>query len=536
MANQKNLLLKKYGIPRSTLQFRLGPKFSKTRPGPKKYLSKEEEDMLVTWVLESHRKGFPKRKIALQLSVKNFMDSNNRTNPFKDNMSGNTWYSSFLKRHPTLTSRTPEAVTAASSNVSEKYISKWFAEIEDYLKSKDTFEILQDPTRIYNGDETCFLFCPKLGKVIAPKGAKNVYEVDKGQAKQNLTVMLSFSASGAITPPMIIFPNKRLNTVVAQSIPDDWGIGMSENGWMKAEIFVDYIKNVFHKHLVKTNVTFPVILFVDGHRTHLTYQLSLLCSELNIVLIALYPNSTRILQPADVSSFKPLKTFWKQEIFELIGDGVLLEMETNNIRDQNHRADCEYFTILRNTYSDLQISKSASVTLPNEHLEQSVIEVNYVSDEFEFPFSEDEILEMPVVFEDSVQRENESKVHIIDNIILKEGTSIKDGVFEQSEQHQVCQGEIVDTKDLITNQDEIIEEKPTADNLEVIKNDNVHDEMNVIDIPKEPKAVNQRKENLSHYLQAVRIPERMGKRNTERMPYVITSYHRNPYEGEVEEE
>ena len=41
-----------------------------------------------------------------------------------------------------------------------------------------------------------FLLCPKLGKVLAAKSEKNVYEVDRGQAEQNLTVMFSFSAAG----------------------------------------------------------------------------------------------------------------------------------------------------------------------------------------------------------------------------------------------------------------------------------------------------------------------------------------------------
>ena len=56
------------------------------------------------------------------------------------------------------------------------------------------------------------------------------------------------------------------------------------------------------------------MLFVDGHKTHLTYQLSNLYTELQIVLIALYPNSEHILQPADVAAFRPLKTRWKNAV------------------------------------------------------------------------------------------------------------------------------------------------------------------------------------------------------------------------------
>lgn len=45
----------------------------------------------------------------------------------------------------------------------------------------------------------------------------------------------------------------------------------------------------------------------NDHKSHLTYQLRALCQELDIVLVSLYLNATRILQPADVSCFRPLK-------------------------------------------------------------------------------------------------------------------------------------------------------------------------------------------------------------------------------------
>lgn len=78
---------------------------------------------------------------------------------------------------------------------------------------------------------------------------------------------------------------------------------------MKAEVF----------YLIQEKVL-PVILFVDGHKTHLTYQISTvatkLCTELKIVVIALYPNATRILQKADVATFRPIKHYWKQGVVE----------------------------------------------------------------------------------------------------------------------------------------------------------------------------------------------------------------------------
>nr|CAI5825338.1 unnamed protein product [Callosobruchus analis] len=221
-----------------------------------------------------------------------------------------------MNRHPKLTERTAEGVTPASAVVSEDNIRGWFRDIEGYLKDKDLLPILADPSRIFNGDETCFQYNPKLGKVIALKGKKNVYEVDLGKAKENLTAMFTFSASGIITPPMIIYPNKRLSSVVANEIPDEWAIGLTENGWMKSEVFIDYIKNHLHPYLRKINTKFPIILFVDGHRSHLSLELSKVCTNLEIVLIALYPNCTRIMQPADIANFRPLKSLWKRSVLQ----------------------------------------------------------------------------------------------------------------------------------------------------------------------------------------------------------------------------
>nr|CAI5842362.1 unnamed protein product [Callosobruchus analis] len=78
-------------------------------------------------------------------------------------------------------------------------------------------------------------------------------------------------------------------------------------------MFVDYIRNVFHPYLIQ-KVEFPILLFIDGHRTHITYEISEPCRQLGIILICFYPNSTMILQPADVAAFKPIKSGWKKAV------------------------------------------------------------------------------------------------------------------------------------------------------------------------------------------------------------------------------
>lgn len=66
-----------------------------------------------------------------------------------------------------------------------------------------------------------------------------MYEVDHAQAKSCVTVMFTFSADGVTTPPMIIYPLKRMmRPEIQKSVPRDWGIGLSDNGWMKAVLFI----------------------------------------------------------------------------------------------------------------------------------------------------------------------------------------------------------------------------------------------------------------------------------------------------------
>ncbi|XP_049860339.1 uncharacterized protein LOC126354618 [Schistocerca gregaria] len=310
-----NAASRMYGIPRSTLQLRLSNKYTKPSHGPAPILSTEEENTLVWLIFECPRKGFPRRKQDIEASVQEFLHNSKRPDPFKDETPGNKWYSAFLKRHPEVSERTPEGVTASSACVSEQDVRRWFTSTEDLLKEETVFDVLSYPSRIFNDDETNFVLCRKKDIVLALTGCKNVYEVEKGPAKATLTVMCTFSADGKMCPPMIIYPYQIIPTNVISKVPEKCGIGRSDNGRMKSEVFFEFIANVFHPYLQENNILRPVILFVDGHKTHLTYYLSELCKDLKIILTYLYPNSTRILQPADVAAFRPLKSEWKNAAF-----------------------------------------------------------------------------------------------------------------------------------------------------------------------------------------------------------------------------
>lgn len=186
------------------------------------------------------------------------LDGNIKT-PFKNGKPGQKWYSSFLKRHPEISIRTPESIDKARAKLSKEYIKSWFSSLETFLQEKDAMDILADSSRIFNADESGFSLCPKTGKVLGPRGYKNLYEVKKGNEKDNITVLVTFSADGVLCPPCVVYPYVKPPRVIAESMPPEWILGKSETGWMKSEVFFEYIANGFNKWILTHKIKKPVL-------------------------------------------------------------------------------------------------------------------------------------------------------------------------------------------------------------------------------------------------------------------------------------
>lgn len=55
------------------------------------------------------------------------------------------------------------------------------------------------------------------------------------------------NAAGILPPPMILFNYKRIPQKIANSIPETWGVGHTDSGWMTGESFYEYVTNIFYK-------------------------------------------------------------------------------------------------------------------------------------------------------------------------------------------------------------------------------------------------------------------------------------------------
>lgn len=318
-----------YHVPRSTLYCKAKNIYPvECSKGPPTILTKEEESRITEWIIYCCDRGFPISRNQLLDSVHSLVTELKRSTPFTNNKPGRHWYEGFRRRHPELCLRVAQNLTRTRASATENVLRNWFAEVYAYLQKKDLVEI--DSSRVFNCDESAFFLCPKADQVIAKRGSKSVYKVIDGDEKENLTTLFMVNAKGEMAPPMILYWYKRMPYSITSKIPSGWSIGSTEKGWMTAQSFYEYITNVFHPWLVAQKISMPIILYVDGHSSHLTMPLSAFCRENGIELVALYPNATHILQPLDVSVFHPLKQSWKKTV-----DKWRLDNAPQRVRKEN---------------------------------------------------------------------------------------------------------------------------------------------------------------------------------------------------------
>lgn len=82
---------------------------------------------------------------------------------------------------------------------------------------------------------------------------------------------------------------------------------------MDSELFVEFLKHL-DAFLVTNAIPKPIILYVDGHSTHISLEAAIFCKEHGVVLYCLLPYGTHVLQPCDVGLFGPMKASWKKEV------------------------------------------------------------------------------------------------------------------------------------------------------------------------------------------------------------------------------
>lgn len=297
-----------YGIPRSTLHDHYSGKVELyAKPGPNPYLDLEEEEELSCFLIRCSRIGYPKTRQQVLSIVQEIMNHRH-----KDVAVTNGWWERFSKRHPQVSLKTsvPLAYVRAMAE-DESSLEGYYNLLETTLHENGIFD---RPTRIFNCDETGMPLNPKPLKVVSECGAKNPSYVC-GSTKNQVSVLACSSASGYTLPPYVILARKTLNQEITFGEVPGTSYGLSPKGWMDLHLFSEWFVDKFLPNAPSAR---PLLLLLDGHSSHYCPEMIKTAAKEGVILFALPPHTTHLLQPLDKGAFSSLKMEWRKAVHKFI--------------------------------------------------------------------------------------------------------------------------------------------------------------------------------------------------------------------------
>ena len=199
------------------------------KSGPKAYLTPSEEEELITFLSGMSSVGYlcsVKQTLEIVQAVVNKKGINVTVT--------SSWWKSFKSRHKDVVLRNPEMLTHCwITGASDANIENYFDLLEKTIYEA---EINERPCQIFNLDESGFPLNPKPPKVIVKKGYKHPSSVTSSERSQ-ITVLSCCNAGGYALPPLVIFDRKTLKLDLTHGEVPGTMYGLSDSGWMDAEIF-----------------------------------------------------------------------------------------------------------------------------------------------------------------------------------------------------------------------------------------------------------------------------------------------------------
>jgi hypothetical protein len=310
---------KVFGFPQTALERRVK---EKKRSNPSSTLSKpmgrcrcvftpKQESELVSHIKNTEQRLLDFTTNEIRSLVFEICKANGCSNPFKGNseIAGVDWLPGFLKRHPDISLRKPEATSVAQAVGFNKVAVSTF-----FLLAKVNDEYHLTPDKIYNVDETGITVNLKdQSKILVLKGRHRVGVLSSAKKGETATVKMCFSTSGAFMPPKLIFLRKRMQKEFQLNLPPGAWAEVHETGWMTKPSFCTWFQK-FIEHL-RARKESAVLLLLDGHGSHTkSLELINLGTEYGIILLCFPPHCTHRLQPLHVSFMKPFSLYYEEEV------------------------------------------------------------------------------------------------------------------------------------------------------------------------------------------------------------------------------
>lgn len=313
----------RYNIPRTTLRRYLQkcrdhninleePVFPRMCPNYKvrKIFTEEEEAELVKYLIQCSKlhHGLPPsaaKKLAYDMAK-----ANDKTIPEswnRDQCAGKEWFTAFLKRNPTVSLRTAESTSIARSIAFNKpTVYKFYDELTSLYEKHPSL----GPNKIYNVDETALTTVQGSSKVIAEKGQRQVGQVTSSERGTLVTMCGAINALGNCVPPLLIFPRVHFKDFMLKNAPPGAIGAATPTGWISSEVFLLWMRHFIA--FSKPTRNDPVLLIMDNHEAHLSYDVIKLAKDTGVILFTLPPHTSHKLQPLDKCVYGPLKRFYNE--------------------------------------------------------------------------------------------------------------------------------------------------------------------------------------------------------------------------------
>ena len=195
---------------------------------------------------------------------------------------GKDWMTHFIKRHPSLSLKRPEAANLSKVTGFNRQNVKLFFDNYTAVMHRGNF----CPDQIWNLDETgCTTVHKQDGTVVSAERA------------QLVTLCCAINSIGNTIPPMFIFPSIHYSKRLLHGAPVGSICDFYPSGWMTSDSFLTFIK-----HFVKyTNATVDrkVLLLLDNHESHISVPAIDYAKDNGVVMLSFPPHCSNKLQPLD---------------------------------------------------------------------------------------------------------------------------------------------------------------------------------------------------------------------------------------------
>jgi hypothetical protein len=301
-----------YDVPDTTLRRRLrGLPPRQQGQISNRLLLPTEEEALIQWILSMSERGLPPRISTVRQMANILLAARDGSSADTPSTVGENWVRRFVNRHEQLRSKYTRKYDHQRALCEDpKAMNDWFRLVEN-IRAK--YGIPDED--VYNFDETGFQM-GVIGTARVVTGSQRAGRALMTQPgnREWVTVIEAVNASGWALPPIIIFAGKMHQTAWYETLPSQWTIVVSENGWTNDKIGLIWLQNVFDKHTKTRTIGQRRLLILDGHGSHATPEFDRFCMNNGIIPLYMPPHSSHLLQPLDVGCFAPLKRAYGYQV------------------------------------------------------------------------------------------------------------------------------------------------------------------------------------------------------------------------------